>query len=309
MGDPVIISIGGGKGGVGKSSVTANIGALLVRKEFNVGFIDADLGGANLHLCLGVRRPKTGLQDFINGKFKSLQEIAVPTILPNSWLISGASDIVELANPNFSQKKKIIKNLSGMDADYILVDLGAGSDNHVTDFFAAFPYGIIVTDGLPTSIENAYGFLKNGILRGLSNLFTGNKELQSGIKRFCDPDNGKPFGTITELLEVLSRRYPEEVIMMQEWLKQRKTLLVLNMVKDPDDVKVGTRFIEMVKKYLYINMYYIGYVILTPDMRKAIKLLRPLVEQNPESPAVSCFESVTNNLLTLTRGQTEHGLH
>lgn len=309
MGDPVIISIGGGKGGVGKSSVTANIGALLVRKEFNVGFIDADLGGANLHLCLGVRRPKTGLQDFINGKFKTLQEIAVPTILPNSWLISGASDIVELANPNFSQKKKIIKNLAGMDADYILVDLGAGSDNHVTDFFAAFPYGIIVTDGLPTSIENAYGFLKNGILRGLSNLFTGNKELQSGIKRFCDPDNGKPFGTITELLDVLSQRYPEEVIVMQEWLKQRKTLLVLNMVKDPDDVKVGTRFIEMVKKYLYINMYYIGYIILTPDMRKAIKLLRPLIEQNPESPAVSCFESVTNNLLTLTRGQTEHGLH
>lgn len=309
MGDPVIISIGGGKGGVGKSSVTANIGALLVRKEFNVGFIDADLGGANLHLCLGVRRPKTGLQDFINGKFKTLQEIAVPTILPNSWLISGASDIVELANPNFSQKKKIIKNLAGMDADYILVDLGAGSDNHVTDFFAAFPYGIIVTDGLPTSIENAYGFLKNGILRGLSNLFTGNKELQSGIKRFCDPDSGKPFGTITELLDVLSQRYPEEVIMMQEWLKQRKTLLVLNMVKDPEDVKVGTRFIEMVKKYLYINMYYIGYIILTPDMRKAIKLLRPLIEQNPESPAVSCFESVTNNLLTLTRGQTEHGLH
>jgi flagellar biosynthesis protein FlhG len=302
MSNPVIISVGGGKGGVGKSTITANIGALLVRKEFNVGFIDADLGGANLHLCLGVRRPKTGLQDYINGTYKTLQEIAIPTIIPKTWLIGGASDILDLANPNFAQKKKIIKNLSGMDADFILVDLGAGSDNHVTDFFAAFPYGIIVTDGLPTSIENAYGFLKNGILRGLTNLFTGQKELQNCLKKFVDPKSHKTYGTISEMLDGLNAIYPDEVALMRSWLSQRKTLLILNMVKEPDDVKIGIRFVEMVKKYLYINMYYIGYIILTPDMRKAIKSLRPLVEQNPESLAVTCFESVTNNLLTLTKG-------
>jgi len=302
MSSPIIISIGGGKGGVGKSSITANIGALLIRKSFTVGFIDADLGGANLHLCLGIRRPATGLQDYLSGKFKSLHEVAVPTALPSSWLISGASDILELANPNYSQKKKVIKNLAALNADFILVDLGAGSDNHVTDFFAAFPYGIIVTDGLPTSIENAYGFIKNGILRGLSNLFTGNKELQASIKRFSDPTHKRQFGTVTEMLEQLSPLYPEEVKTMRVWLNQRKTLLILNMVKDPDDVKVGLRFTEMVKKYLYINMYYIGYIILTPDMRKAIKMLMPLIEHFPESPAVNCFESVTNNLLTLTRG-------
>lgn len=302
MSSPIIISVGGGKGGVGKSSITANIGALLTKKSFNVGFIDADLGGANLHLCLGVRRPAAGLQDYISGKYKTLKEVAVPTIVPNSWLISGASDILELANPNFSQKKKIIKNLASMEADFILVDLGAGSDTHVTDFFAAFSYGIIVTDGLPTSIENAYGFLKNGILRGLSHLFTGNRELQSIIRHFVDPVHKKSFGTIGEMLDQLSVSYPEEVREMRIWLSQRKTLLILNMVKDPDDVQVGIRFVEMVKKYLYINMYYIGYIINTPDMRKAIKMLTPLIEYSPQSPAVDCFESVTNNLITLTKG-------
>ena len=94
--------------------------------------------------------------------------------MEKSWLISGASDILELANPNFAQKQKIINNLKKLDADYILVDLGAGSSFHVTDFFAAFPYGIIVTDGLPTSIENAYGYLKNGIIRGMVRLFQEN---------------------------------------------------------------------------------------------------------------------------------------
>ena len=173
MKEPIIISIGGGKGGVGKSTISANIGTALSQKGFNVGFIDADLGGANLHLCLGVKRPRVGLQDFIKGNYKSLNEVAVPTLVEKSWLISGASDILELANPNFAQKQKIINNLKKLDADYILVDLGAGSSFHVTDFFAAFPYGIIVTDGLPTSIENAYGYLKNGIIRGMVRLFPG----------------------------------------------------------------------------------------------------------------------------------------
>lgn len=300
MNNPVIISIGGGKGGVGKSTITANIGSLLIRSGRSVGFIDADLGGANLHLCLGVRRPGAGLQDYVSGKYKTLNEVAVSVQEQKGWLISGASDILELANPNFSQKQKIIRNLAKMEADYILVDLGAGSDNHVTDFFAAFPFGIIVIDGLPTSIENAYGFLKNGILRGLARLFTGRPEIQNCIKRFRDPHGGRPFATIGEMLEGLKNDFPEAVTDMRVWLQRRKTFLVLNMVKDTEDVRVGERFAEMVKKYLNISMYYIGYVLLSPDVRRSIKAMRPLVEFQTDSSAVECFVSITNNLMALT---------
>ena len=303
MGEPVIISIGGGKGGVGKSTVTANIGALLVRNGYSVGFIDADLGGANLHLCLGLRRPGCGLQDFISGKYRTLSEVAVPLQLPESWLISGASDILELANPNFAQKQRIIRNLNKMDADFILVDLGAGSDNHVTDFYAAFPYGIIVSDGLPTSIENAYGFLKNGILRGLTRLFTGNAPVQSRIRHFTDSQTGCAYVTVGEMVEKIGREFPETLQPMRSWLQQRKTFLVLNMVKDAEDIKVGERFSAMVKKYLSISMFYIGYVVFSPEVRKSIKAGMPLVDLQDESRAKGCFDSITGNLVALTKGQ------
>jgi len=72
MKDPIIISVGGGKGGIGKSTITANIGASLTLKGYSVGYIDADLGGANLHLCLGVKRPYAGLQDYIRENLKNL---------------------------------------------------------------------------------------------------------------------------------------------------------------------------------------------------------------------------------------------
>ena len=302
MKEPIIISIGGGKGGVGKSTISANIGTALSQKGFNVGFIDADLGGANLHLCLGVKRPRVGLQDFIKGNYKSLNEVAVPTLVEKSWLISGASDILELANPNFAQKQKIINNLKKLDADYILVDLGAGSSFHVTDFFAAFPYGIIVTDGLPTSIENAYGYLKNGIIRGMVRLFPGKTELQNRIKNFSDPQSKKEFTTVNDLLNHLKNDYSEESLLLKQWLHKRRSFLVLNMVKNADDIKIGTRFAEMVKKYLSINLYYIGYIMFAPEIRASIKEMRPFMLKEEPSRIRDCFEAVSQNLISITRG-------
>lgn len=302
MKDPIIISIGGGKGGIGKSTITANLGASITLKGYSVGYIDADLGGANLHLCLGVKRPPAGLQDYISGRFKKLNDIAVPTAIPNSWLVSGASDFLELANPNYAQKQKIINNLKKMDADYILVDLGAGSDYHVTDFYAAFPYGIVVADGLPTSIENAYGFLKNGTIRGLVRLFSGKPDIQARIKSFCDPVTKKEYATINDFLASMVKDFSIEVEIMKEWLHAKKNLLIINMVKNSDDIKVGTRFTEMVKKYLSIDLHYIGYVVYAPEVRTSIKEMRPVIMTQDSSRIKDCFNAISQNLIALTRG-------
>ena len=239
---------------------------------------------------------------FYKGNYKSLNEVAVPTLVEKSWLISGASDILELANPNFAQKQKIINNLKKLDADYILVDLGAGSSFHVTDFFAAFPYGIIVTDGLPTSIENAYGYLKNGIIRGMVRLFPGKTELQNRIKNFSDPQSKKEFTTVNDLLNHLKNDYSEETLLLKQWLHKRRSFLVLNMVKNADDIKIGTRFAEMVKKYLSINLYYIGYIMFAPEIRASIKEMRPFMLKEEPSRIRDCFEAVSQNLISITRG-------
>jgi flagellar biosynthesis protein FlhG len=302
MKEPIIISIGGGKGGIGKSTVTANIGSTLSQKGYSVGFIDADLGGANLHSCLGVKHPHIGLNDFISGKFKKIDDILLTTPVPNTWLVSGASDFLELANPNYSQKQKLINNMKKLSADYIFVDLGAGSSYNVTDFYASFKYGIIVADSLPTSIENAYGFLKNGIIRGLSRLFSGNQTLQNRIKSFCDPVTKCEYSTINDFFNSLRNDYAHETLLMQEWLHNRIHLLVINMVKNNDDIKVGNRFVEMVKKYLSINLCYIGYVIYSPEVRTSIKEMRPAVFNSEQTKLIECFNAITTNLITLTKG-------
>jgi flagellar biosynthesis protein FlhG len=299
---PVIISVGSGKGGVGKSSLTANAGALLAEKGYKVGFLDADLEGANLHLCLGVRRPRLNLQDFLSGRVEDLSGIAVETVVPGSWLISGAGDILQLANPKYSQKQKIISNLRKMNADYILVDLGAGADNNVVDFFTAFPYGIVISDILPTSIENAYGFIKNAILRGLIRLFPGRQDIQQQILSFSDTKGEGGFSSLEEFLLCEEKTIPAEARTMREWLASRRIFLVLNMVKNKDDIETGKKFCEVVKKYISIKLIYIGYIAYSEDIRKSLKRMKPAVmDDDPTGVLRKCFESLTGNIEALTK--------
>ena len=74
---PRILSIGGGKGGIGKSFLSANMAVSLTRQGYRVALVDLDSGAANLHTCLGVPSPKVGLFDFVSGRIDNLEDVAV----------------------------------------------------------------------------------------------------------------------------------------------------------------------------------------------------------------------------------------
>ncbi|MDO9351755.1 MAG: P-loop NTPase, partial [Deltaproteobacteria bacterium] len=79
----VIWTIGGGKGGSGKSFITTNIGICLSKLGARVILIDADLGGANLHTFLGILPPVLSLSDFIKKRVSHLKDVLIHTGVPN----------------------------------------------------------------------------------------------------------------------------------------------------------------------------------------------------------------------------------
>lgn len=161
--DTRVITITSGKGGVGKSNFTINLGLSLSKLGYKVTILDADLGLANIDVILGVI-PKYSLVHVMR-KEKTLEEVIVEG--PRGIkLISGGSGLKEVTNLTEEQITYLMMNLKllGKTADFILVDTGAGINNSVLSFIDAASEIILVTTPEPTSITDAYAVLKNIVL-------------------------------------------------------------------------------------------------------------------------------------------------
>src|SRR5512140_2767761 len=165
-----VISIGGGKGGIGKSLISANLGIELARRGKRVVLVDADLGGANLHTTLGVDVPRRTLSDFIERRVSRIDDVVTPTGIANLGLVSGALDHLDAANPRHAQKMRLLRHVQQLDADFAILDLGAGTHSNVLDFFLVSDHGILVLVPEPTAVENAYRFVKAAFWRRMRNV-------------------------------------------------------------------------------------------------------------------------------------------
>ena len=164
---PRIIAIGGGKGGVGKSVIAANVGLAIAGSGRRVVLVDADLGGANLHTMLGMRNPARSLSDFVARRVDTLEEVLLPTSEERLLLLSGARALLDAANPKYAQKMKILRHLGSLPADWLVLDLGAGSGFNVLDFFLAADAPVLVVTPEATAVENGYQVLKAAFFRHL----------------------------------------------------------------------------------------------------------------------------------------------
>ncbi len=92
-------SIGGGKGGIGKSIFTLMLGISLARLGHKIIVVDADLVGANLHTLMGVRYPPHSLEDFLLKRVPRLEDTIIETGVKGIGLICGADDILGPPTP------------------------------------------------------------------------------------------------------------------------------------------------------------------------------------------------------------------
>ena len=197
---PTIWAVGGGKGGVGKSVISTLLGFWLSQMGKRTVLIDVDFGGANLHTMLGIKSPPKTVNDFITKKYDRLEDICIETGIENLRLLSGASEILSLANLQFAQKIKIMQSISQLDTDIAILDLGSGTSYNVLDFFLMAHRKIVVLTPQPISIQNAYAFVRNAVYRKLSRLSSQKPALLATIKTAMDPKNEMNVRTVKDLL-------------------------------------------------------------------------------------------------------------
>lgn len=296
---PKIVAIGGGKGGVGKSTVSILLAFWFARMGKKTILVDADLGGANLHTFMGIKNPPRTLNDFVTRRYDSLEEICLDTELENLRLIGGASDILSLANIHVSQKAKLIQNLSRLDADYVIIDLGAGTSYNVLDFFLAADKKIVVLIPQPISIQNAYAFIRNTVYRRLSQLVNQKSSLQSLIKTAMDTNNELKVRTVSELLQIVEELNGKEAMSaLQGEIRRIQPFVITNMVRTNRDKGAG-RVIQMVAdKYLMIRSVDLGSIVYEQKLYTTVTEMLPLTSLIQSSEA---FASVYGMAVTLLR--------
>lgn len=204
-----IIAVTSGKGGVGKTFVSANLAAALTRRGHRVLVLDADLGLANLDVVLNLH-PKVTLHDVFTGKASLDQAvIAAPGGFSVVLAGSGMVEYSRLTSEVRAQFLQVIQTLTPR-YDMILLDTGAGISDVVLFSVSLAPEVLIVATPEPTSLTDAYAAIKvlatqqkrqhvrlvvNQAARpGDGRAITG--QLQQVLDRFVVTDSGRPLRLI-----------------------------------------------------------------------------------------------------------------
>ena len=154
-----VITVTGGKGGVGKSSVSLNIAVALCLLGKKVMLFDADLGLANIDVMLGLKVDKN-LGHVLNGECE-LEDI-LQTGPHGLRIVPASSGLKQMVELTVEQHAGLIRAFSTLkeDIDYFIVDTAAGISDMVLSFCRAAQDVLMVVCNEPTSVADAYAQMK-----------------------------------------------------------------------------------------------------------------------------------------------------
>lgn len=293
-----IISVASGKGGVGKSLVSANLAVALSQAGKKVVLADLDLGGSNLHLLIG-QNGSRGIGTYLNNENLRLEDVIMPTSWSGLSFIPGETELPGAANLHSQQKKKLTRNLLKLDADYLIMDLGAGTNFNIMDFFLLSGCGILVTMPTLTATLNAYLFVKNAVFRILHSCI----ETRSPAHEYMESLRRDGFSLqkihVTKLLENIRRIDEGAWKAFSERIVHLRPRLIMNMVEDPADVAKSKRLRVSTRDYLGVELEHLGVIYRDEYQQKAQQSQLPIVVYKPQSVLSQAIYRIADKLMEM----------
>jgi|MudIll2142460700_1097286.scaffolds.fasta_scaffold24087_3 flagellar biosynthesis protein FlhG len=291
-----IWAVAGGKGGTGKSFITSSIATQLALKGRRLVLIDADFGGANLHSFFGISRPKHSLSEFFEEKIP-LSQIIVHSGISHMGLVTGALGSLDSESITYTQKQKLFRQIKSLEADYILIDLGAGSHINTLDTFLLADKMIVVTVPEITAIENLYQFIKSVYFRKLK-FFLGSFGLKDMLQDVWKNKAAYGIRNLANLLDHVKKSSPDVHAAFEKEMSKFVVYIILNQVRKSTDILIGENLKSVCLKLLGLKAVYAGYADYDEEVQKYINRKEPFMIHCRLSPVIKEIEDITEHIMS-----------
>lgn len=302
---PRIIGIVGPKGGVGKTTLSGNLALDLTRIGARVVVMDLDLGSANLHVIFGLKNVPRTLDDFLLNKVAGLEEVLLPTGLPNLHLIAGGN-VPGIAALPYQRKLKLVRHLEKLPCDFVILDLSPGASHNMADFaLIAWKCLLVTTPDVP-SLMSLYSFIKTAAHRRLTLFFrqSGAEDLSRLLERAKDVEANPDLKTMRDFHAQAEAVNPVVARQARELLDRLGFLIAVNRVRTDADLKAGQAIRQLMADYLDLTVARdaLFRVREDPAVNRAAARLTPVLLSEPDCP-------FAQDIRVLVRALTRHAAH
>ncbi len=292
-----ILPIASGKGGVGKSMFAANLAVAMAQAGKKVVLADLDLGASNLHLIIGHRAPPVGIGSFLNDTKIDFNSLVADTDIPNLRFLPGDAEIPGSANLKANQKNALARRLLSLDADILILDLGAGTHQSILDFFLLSGQGIVVTAPTVTATLNAYLFLKNAVFRLMYSSFSKGSEALKYLESLRKEGGSLQKLYVPKLMDEIARVDPESHRKLKERLSFFRPRLVMNMIDDPKDAEKALKIRRSCAEYLDVQLEHLGIIYRDSLQDTALSARLPIILYKNQSIIAQAIYRIADKIL------------
>lgn len=288
---PRIIAIAGGKGGVGKSLLAANLGIFLGQLGKRTLLLDADRDGAGVHVHLGVERPTRDLRD---AALLGLDEAASETPFPGLSLLAAIAAAPDGDLPPRSAQQALCSAAQALPVDYLLIDLPPGAAPLTLDLLLLAHSALVVLVPEAPAIEGAYRLLRAAFLHSLRGVVEEGAQaaLEDALRTAAEHGGVSPF----DLLEALGEQ-AELCGAVKAVLQRLRPRLVVNQTRTRADLDLGLQIRSAARRRLGLGVEYLGHLDSDDAVVHAVRKRHPLVVEHPESKITKSIERIARKLL------------
>jgi len=299
-----VFVIAGAKGGVGKTVVATNIAIYLATIGRRVLLVDADAEGSSIHTVLGVDRPSPS-----SGRVPEWLGVpgaaaggdgAMESAVPGLSLLHGGIDEPPAGSVRRTPRSRLLESLRALEADYLVVDLGAGTQPALLDAFLDADLSLFVATPEPTAIDNTYRFVRSAFARTLVRGAPDRETRKRIVTRLRSMGNAPSPLDLARRLEAAGDPLADLVRRAIDELSFR---FVLNQTRLRSDLELGEAMAVACRRRHGLAIEYLGYIEQDDAVWACVRQRRPVLIESPGTKASKNIEKIARRLLAIEAGK------